>query len=103
MLSALRMLRRVARAMRYAVREEDFLPVLGAGVALVVIGTVISANHAARSAARCRRSKRANSGPSPPGASTSRSPRTTATQSPRFHAAGVDGGYRDNGAPGIRP
>ena len=40
MLSALRMLRRVARAMRRAVREEDFLPVLPSGVALVVIGTI---------------------------------------------------------------
>ena len=39
MLSALLMLRRVARALQYAVREEDFVPVLTAGVLLVVIGT----------------------------------------------------------------
>jgi Ion channel len=40
MLSALLMLRRVRRALRYAEREEDFLTVFGAGVTLVVIGTV---------------------------------------------------------------
>jgi Na+/H+ antiporter NhaC len=40
MVSALLMLRRVGHAFRYAVREEDFLPVFGAGVALVLIGTV---------------------------------------------------------------
>jgi hypothetical protein len=40
MVSALLMLGRVARALRYAVREEDFLPVLGAGGALILIGTV---------------------------------------------------------------
>jgi Ion channel len=40
MLSALLMFRRVAAAMRYAVHEEDFLNVLGAGVTLVLIGTV---------------------------------------------------------------
>jgi Ion channel len=40
MLSALLMLRRVARALHYAVREEDFLPVLGAGTLLVVLGTL---------------------------------------------------------------
>ena len=39
MLSALLMLRRVARALQYAVREEDFVPVLTAGALLVVIGT----------------------------------------------------------------
>jgi hypothetical protein len=38
--SALLMLRRLARALRYAVDEEDFLPVLSAGVALIVTGTV---------------------------------------------------------------
>jgi Ion channel len=38
MLSALLMLRRVARALGYAVREEAFLPVLGAGVLLVFLG-----------------------------------------------------------------
>jgi Na+/H+ antiporter NhaC len=40
MLSALLMLVRVARAMRYAVREEAFLTALGAGVTLVIVGTV---------------------------------------------------------------
>jgi Ion channel len=40
MLSALLMLRRVARALHYAEREEDFLNVLGAGAALIVIGTL---------------------------------------------------------------
>ena len=34
------MLRRVARALRYAVREEAFLPVLSAGAVLVVLGTL---------------------------------------------------------------
>ena len=32
--------RRVARAVRYAMREEDFGPVLSAGVFLVFLGTV---------------------------------------------------------------
>lgn len=40
MLPALLMLRRVGRAFRYAVREEDFLVTFGAGVLLVLIGTV---------------------------------------------------------------
>jgi voltage-gated potassium channel len=40
MLSALLMLRRVGRALRYAAREEDFLTIFGAGVTLVIIGTV---------------------------------------------------------------
>lgn len=40
MLSALLMLRRVSKAFRYAVREDEFLNVFGAGVLLVVIGTV---------------------------------------------------------------
>jgi voltage-gated potassium channel len=40
MLSALLMFRRVAKAFRHAVREEDFLNVFGAGALLVVIGTV---------------------------------------------------------------
>ena len=40
-LSALLMFRRVARAWRYAVREEDFLTVFGAGLALVVVGTLV--------------------------------------------------------------
>jgi hypothetical protein len=40
MVSALLMLRRVVMAFRYAVREDEFLNVFGAGVLLVVIGTV---------------------------------------------------------------
>jgi Ion channel len=40
MLSALLMLRRVGAAFRYAVREEEFLNIFGAGVLLVVIGTL---------------------------------------------------------------
>ena len=40
MVSALVMLRRVARALRLAAREDDFIPVLGAGVLLVAIGSV---------------------------------------------------------------
>jgi Ion channel len=40
MLSALMMFARVAKAFRYAVREEEFLNVFGAGVLLVMIGTV---------------------------------------------------------------
>jgi hypothetical protein len=40
MVSALLMLRRVARALRFAVREQDFLNVFGAGVTLVFIGTL---------------------------------------------------------------
>lgn len=38
--SAVLMLQRVARALRYAVREEEFLAVFSAGVGLVVTGTV---------------------------------------------------------------
>jgi hypothetical protein len=38
-LTAALMLRRMVRALRYAVPEEEFLPVLSAGVALVVIRT----------------------------------------------------------------
>ena len=34
------MLRRVARALRYAAREEEFLPVVSAGALLVVTGTL---------------------------------------------------------------
>jgi hypothetical protein len=41
MLFALLMFERVARAWRYAVREEDFLNVFGAGAVLVVIGTIV--------------------------------------------------------------
>jgi Ion channel len=40
MVPTLLMLRRVGRAFRYAVREDDFLPTFGAGVLLVLIGTV---------------------------------------------------------------
>ena len=40
MLSALVMLARVARAVRYAIHEEDFLPVLSAGAFLVISGTL---------------------------------------------------------------
>jgi hypothetical protein len=40
MTSALLMPRRVARALRLAAREDEFIPVLGAGVLLVVIGTI---------------------------------------------------------------
>jgi Ion channel len=40
MLSALLMFRRVAAAFRYAVREENFLPVFSAGVLLTAIGTI---------------------------------------------------------------
>jgi hypothetical protein len=39
MLSALLMLHRVVRAVRHAVRDEEFLPVAGAGVLLVFVGT----------------------------------------------------------------
>lgn len=40
MISALLMLRRVWAALHYAVREENFGPVFGAGVALVISGTL---------------------------------------------------------------
>ncbi len=40
MVSAMLMFRRVAHALRYAVREEDFVTVFGAGVTLVLTGTV---------------------------------------------------------------
>ena len=40
MLSALLMLRRVVHAFRYAIREEEFLRIFSAGVALTVIGTL---------------------------------------------------------------
>jgi hypothetical protein len=40
MVSALLMLQRVARALRIAAREEEFIPVAGAGLLLVVIGSV---------------------------------------------------------------
>jgi hypothetical protein len=40
MLSALLMFRRVAHALRYAVRGQDFLTVFGAGMTLVFIGTL---------------------------------------------------------------
>ena len=40
MLSALVMFRRMSRALRYATREEDFLPMLSAGAVLVCLGTL---------------------------------------------------------------
>ena len=40
MISALLMLRRLAGALRIALREEDFARVLSAGLALIVIGTL---------------------------------------------------------------
>src|SRR5262245_14337872 len=40
MLSALMMLRRVLPALRYAFSEEEFGPIFGAGVLLVLIGTL---------------------------------------------------------------
>ena len=40
MVSARLMFRRVWKALRYAVREDDFLNVFGAAIALVTIGTV---------------------------------------------------------------
>jgi Ion channel len=39
MISALLMWRRFTKALRYAMREEDFAPVLSAGGVLIVIGT----------------------------------------------------------------
>ena len=56
MVSALLMFRRVARALRHAAREEDFLPVLGAGVVLVAIGTVAYALGAGWHGSRSSRS-----------------------------------------------
>ena len=40
MLSALMMLRRVLPALRYAMSEEEFGPIFGAGIFLVVLGTL---------------------------------------------------------------
>jgi Ion channel len=40
MLSALMMLRRVLPALRYAMREEEFGPIMGAALLLIVIGTL---------------------------------------------------------------
>ena len=40
MLSALMMLRRVLPALRYAMTEEEFGPIAGAAVLLLVIGTL---------------------------------------------------------------
>ena len=40
MLSALVMFRRFVRVVRYALREEDFLPVASAGVFIVLVGTL---------------------------------------------------------------
>jgi hypothetical protein len=39
-LSALMMFQRVVHAFRYAIREEDFLNVFGAGLTLIAIGTI---------------------------------------------------------------
>jgi hypothetical protein len=39
MISAILMLRRLAGALRVALREEDFARILGAGLALIIIGT----------------------------------------------------------------
>jgi hypothetical protein len=39
-ISASLMFRRLMRALRYAMREEDFAPVLGAGAFLIVLGTI---------------------------------------------------------------
>jgi hypothetical protein len=40
LLSAFLMLRRLAAALRVALREEDFARVLGAAIALITIGTL---------------------------------------------------------------
>jgi hypothetical protein len=40
MLSALMMLRRVLPAFRYAIREEEFLPILSAALLLLLVGTL---------------------------------------------------------------
>lgn len=40
MLSAWLMLRRLQRAVKFALREEDFGPVLGAGLVLIAVGTI---------------------------------------------------------------
>jgi hypothetical protein len=40
MISAILMLRRLVGALRIALREEDFARILGAGLALIVIGTL---------------------------------------------------------------
>jgi hypothetical protein len=40
MLSAFLMLRRLATALRFALREEDFGRILGAALLLIVIGTI---------------------------------------------------------------
>lgn len=40
MISAILMLRRLVGALRVALREEDFARILGAGLALIVIGTL---------------------------------------------------------------
>ena len=41
MLSALLMIRRFLQALRVALRDEDFARILAAGVALVVVGTLV--------------------------------------------------------------
>ena len=45
MLSALLMVRRVAAALGYAAREEDFVPVFGAGLLLAGLGTLHAHHH----------------------------------------------------------
>jgi hypothetical protein len=40
MISAILMLRRLVGALRIALREEDFARILGAGLALIIIGTL---------------------------------------------------------------
>jgi len=40
MISAILMLRRLAGALRVALREEDFARILGAGLALIIVGTL---------------------------------------------------------------
>ena len=40
MISAILMLRRLVGALRISLREEDFARILGAGLALIIIGTV---------------------------------------------------------------
>jgi hypothetical protein len=40
MISAIMMLRRLAAALRVALREEDFARILGAGLALIIVGTL---------------------------------------------------------------
>ena len=41
MLSVISMLRRMLRAMKYSAKEENFAVVAGAGVSLILVGTVV--------------------------------------------------------------